>query len=58
MHSAGDAILLLGAVFVPRPELPRETLPYLDHPTVGIVQTPQSFDVQSSHCLLYTSRCV
>lgn len=55
MHSTGDAILLLDADFVPRPEFLRETLPYLDDPTVGIVQTPQYFDVQSSQSWL--QRC-
>ncbi len=54
-HSSGDAILLLDADFVPRPEFLRETLPYLDDPAVGIVQTPQYFDVRSSQTWL--QRC-
>ncbi len=44
-RSSGDVILLLDADFVPRPEFLKETLPYLEDPAVGIVQTPQYFDV-------------
>jgi cellulose synthase (UDP-forming) len=43
-HSDGDAILILDADFVPRPDALSELVPYLDDPDVGIVQSPQYFD--------------
>jgi cellulose synthase/poly-beta-1,6-N-acetylglucosamine synthase-like glycosyltransferase len=44
-QSAGDYILVLDADFVPRPDALAELAPYLDDPTVAIVQSPQFFDV-------------
>ena len=43
--SRGDFILLLDADFAPRADMLDETLPYMDDPNVGIVQTPQYFRV-------------
>lgn len=54
-HSIGDIVALLDADFVPRPEFLRETVPYLEDPTVGIVQTPQYFDVTAAQSWL--QRC-
>ena len=42
-----DYILILDADFVPRPDALRELAPYLDAPDVGIVQSPQFFDIDS-----------
>lgn len=39
----GDHIVIFDADFVPRPEFLLETVPYMDDPRVGIVQTPQVF---------------
>jgi len=39
----GEHILILDADFAPRADFLSETLPYLDDPTVAIVQTPQFF---------------
>jgi cellulose synthase (UDP-forming) len=39
----GDFIMLFDADFVPRPEIVLELIPYMDDPTVGIVQSPQVF---------------
>jgi cellulose synthase (UDP-forming) len=36
-------VVILDADFAPRPDFLTETLPYLDDPTVAIVQTPQFF---------------
>lgn len=47
-QSESPVILLLDADFVPRPEFLTETVPYLGDPSVGIVQTPQYFDVRST----------
>ncbi len=44
-HSSGDLILLLDADFVPRKDALNELVPYFDDPHVGIVQSPQYFDV-------------
>jgi hypothetical protein len=38
-------LVVFDADFRPRPDFLAETLPYLDDPTVGIVQTPQFFRV-------------
>jgi cellulose synthase (UDP-forming) len=46
-HSTGDFIHVFDADFVPRPDMTREMLPYFDDPKVGIVQTPQFFDVDA-----------
>lgn len=44
-NSAGDLIVILDADFVPRADLLEELVPYLDDPQVGIVQSPQYFDL-------------
>jgi cellulose synthase (UDP-forming) len=43
-HSNGEIIVVFDADFVPRPEFLLELVPYMDEPTVGIVQSPQFFD--------------
>ncbi|RXR28160.1 glycosyltransferase [Oerskovia turbata] len=40
----GDVIAIFDADFCPRPDFLRHLVPYLDDPTVGIVQSPQDFD--------------
>ncbi len=42
-HTRGQYIVILDADFVPREDFLVETLPYMDDPTVGILQTPQFF---------------
>jgi len=42
-QSDGDFIVVLDADFVPRHDFLRHTVPYMDDPGVGIVQTPQFF---------------
>ncbi|MEX5713697.1 cellulose synthase catalytic subunit [Parafrankia sp. FMc6] len=44
-QSTGDFILVLDADFAPRPDFLHELMPYMDDPSVGIVQSPQFFDV-------------
>jgi cellulose synthase/poly-beta-1,6-N-acetylglucosamine synthase-like glycosyltransferase len=44
-RSTGDYILILDADFVPRPDAVTELVPYFADPSVGIVQSPQFFDV-------------
>ena len=44
LHSDGDHILVLDADFVPRHDMLSELVPYMDDPTVGIVQSPQFFE--------------
>src|SRR5215213_1960119 len=44
-HSRGDFIAIFDADFVPRPDFLCELAPYMADPTVGIVQSPQYFDV-------------
>jgi cellulose synthase (UDP-forming) len=39
----GDLIVIFDADFCPRSDFLAETLPYMDDPTIGIVQTPQYF---------------
>lgn len=46
-RSAGEFIVVFDADFRPRADFLSETLPYLDDPTVGIVQTPQYFRVSA-----------
>jgi len=41
----GEHIVIFDADFRPRPDFLAETLPYLDDPSIGIVQTPQFFRV-------------
>jgi cellulose synthase/poly-beta-1,6-N-acetylglucosamine synthase-like glycosyltransferase len=44
-HSHGDFIAIFDADFVPRPDFLFELGPYMEDPNVGIVQSPQYFDV-------------
>lgn len=44
----GDVIAIFDADFVPRPEFLSELVPYLDDPSVGIVQSPQYFSTPKS----------
>ena len=44
-HTSSDHIVIFDADFRPRADFLAETLPYLDDPAVGIVQTPQFFRV-------------
>jgi cellulose synthase/poly-beta-1,6-N-acetylglucosamine synthase-like glycosyltransferase len=39
----GDHVVIFDADFRPRPDFLAETIPYMDEPTVGLVQTPQYF---------------
>ena len=43
-HSSSDVIAVFDADFVPRRDFLFELVPYLDDPTVAIVQSPQFFD--------------
>ena len=42
-RTGGEHIVIFDADFRTRPDFLAETLPYLDDPTIGIVQTPQFF---------------
>lgn len=44
-RSSGDLVLILDADFVPRQDLLRHLVPYFDDPGIGIVQSPQFFDL-------------
>ena len=44
-RSGGEFVVIFDADFVPRPDFLTELLPYMDDPSVGIVQSPQFFDV-------------
>lgn len=44
-NTDGDFIVVFDADFVPRPDFLYETMPYMDNPYVGVVQTAQYFDV-------------
>jgi cellulose synthase/poly-beta-1,6-N-acetylglucosamine synthase-like glycosyltransferase len=44
-YSDGDLIAIFDADFVPRPDFLFELTPYMDDPTVAIVQSPQYFDI-------------
>nr|BFE69586.1 hypothetical protein GCM10020092_028870 [Actinoplanes digitatis] len=48
-NSDGDLIHVFDADFAPRADMVRELAPYFDDPAVGIVQSPQFFDVQQDH---------
>ena len=54
-NSDGDVIVILDADFVPRPDFLHELVPYLDDPTVGIVQSPQFFE--TSRRMGWLQRC-
>ncbi len=47
-RSNGHFIAIFDADFAPHPDFIKETLPYMDDPTVGIVQTPQYFDLSDN----------
>jgi cellulose synthase (UDP-forming) len=44
-NTHGEHVVIFDADFRPRPDFLAETLPYMDDPSVGIVQTPQFFRV-------------
>jgi cellulose synthase (UDP-forming) len=44
-RTSGEHIVIFDADFRPRPDFLAETLPYLDDPATGLVQTPQFFRV-------------
>ncbi|HXW47133.1 MAG TPA: cellulose synthase catalytic subunit [Streptosporangiaceae bacterium] len=44
-RTSAPLLVVFDADFRPRPDFLAETLPYLDDPTIGIVQTPQFFRV-------------
>ncbi|HYZ57751.1 MAG TPA: cellulose synthase catalytic subunit [Streptosporangiaceae bacterium] len=44
-RTRGEHVVIFDADFRPRPDFLAETLPYMDDPWVGIVQTPQFFRV-------------
>jgi cellulose synthase/poly-beta-1,6-N-acetylglucosamine synthase-like glycosyltransferase len=46
-RTSAPFLVVFDADFRPRPDFLAETLPYLDDPTIGIVQTPQFFRVSS-----------
>jgi cellulose synthase (UDP-forming) len=46
-RTSGDHVVIFDADFRPRPDFLAETLPYMDDPGVGLVQTPQFFRVSS-----------
>jgi cellulose synthase (UDP-forming) len=46
-HSRGDLIHVFDADFAARADMTREMVPYFDDPQIGIVQTPQFFDVRN-----------
>ncbi|WP_129338035.1 glycosyltransferase family 2 protein [Cellulomonas endophytica] len=54
-RTEGEHVLILDADFVPRPDLLRELVPYLDDPAVGIVQSPQFFATARS--MKWLERC-
>ncbi len=43
--SSADHVVIFDADFRPRPDFLAETLPYMEDPSVGLVQTPQYFRV-------------
>jgi cellulose synthase (UDP-forming) len=43
-RTGGDHIVIFDADFSPRPDFLAHLVPYMDDPTVGIVQSPQFFD--------------
>jgi cellulose synthase (UDP-forming) len=44
-NSDGEFIVILDADFIPHVEFIRESVPYFANPKIGILQTPQYFDV-------------
>ena len=54
-HSHGEIITIFDADFVPRSDFLLELVPYMDDPTVGIVQSPQFFDTHKQ--MNWIQRC-
>lgn len=54
-RTSGDHIVIFDADFVPRPDFLLELVPYLEDPTVGIVQSPQHFYTHRS--MPWLERC-
>jgi cellulose synthase (UDP-forming) len=46
--SRGDVVAILDADFCPRPDFLDHLVPYLEAPDIGIVQSPQFFDTDTS----------
>lgn len=44
-RTGGDFIVIFDADFAPHPDFLKETLPYMSDPKIGIVQTPQYFEL-------------
>jgi cellulose synthase (UDP-forming) len=54
-NTSGDMIVIFDADFVPRRDFLLELVPYMDDPTVGIVQSPQFFDTTKQ--MNWVQRC-
>ena len=54
-HTGGELIAIFDADFVPRSDFLLELAPYMDDPTIGIVQSPQFFD--TSKQMNWIQRC-
>lgn len=54
-NSSGDLIVIFDADFCPRPDFITEMAPYFEDPEVGIVQSPQFFDTDTS--MHWLQRC-
>lgn len=54
-RTSNDHIVIFDADFVPRPDFLLELVPYMDDPTVGIVQSPQHFYTEQS--MSWLERC-
>lgn len=54
-RTSGDHIVIFDADFVPRPDFLLELVPYMEDPSVGIVQSPQHFYTDRS--MSWLERC-
>lgn len=54
-RTSGEHVVIFDADFVPRPDFLLELVPYMDDPTVGIVQSPQHFHTDQS--MSWLERC-
>jgi cellulose synthase/poly-beta-1,6-N-acetylglucosamine synthase-like glycosyltransferase len=54
-RTCGEHVVVFDADFRPRPDFLHETLPYMDDPAVGLVQTPQYFRVSKQQT--WVERC-
>jgi cellulose synthase (UDP-forming) len=54
-RTSGEQVVIFDADFVPRPDFLLELVPYMDDPTVGIVQSPQHFYTDRS--MPWLERC-